>query len=98
GAELPPGVLDRGVAWLRNYQAVQVQHLKNAPTKTYPWKEYADDLDALIHLTLVEAGVADNAMTELLYRDRTHLAVYAKALFGLALHQQKDNDKLSMVL
>ena len=28
-------------------------------------------------------------MREFLYRDRTHLAVYAKAMFGLALHKQQ---------
>ena len=28
-------------------------------------------------------------MRDFLYRDRTHLAVYAKAMFGLALHKQQ---------
>jgi uncharacterized protein YfaS (alpha-2-macroglobulin family) len=37
-------------------------------------------------------------MLDFLYRDRTHLAVYAKALFGLALHKQNDKEKLAMIL
>ncbi len=98
GAELPPGVLERGVEWLKSYQAQQVVWLEHAASKTYPWKDHADNLDALVYMTLVDAGVANNAMMEFLYRDRTHLAVYAKALFGLALHKQGQNDKLAMIL
>jgi uncharacterized protein YfaS (alpha-2-macroglobulin family) len=37
-------------------------------------------------------------MRSFLYRDRTHLSVYAKALFGLALHQQQRGEELAMVL
>src|SRR5262249_46671676 len=84
-----PGVLERGIDWLKNYQAQQIQQIKNAPTKTHPWKDHADNLDAMVYMILVDAG-ADNAeMRDFLYRDRTHLAVYAKAMFGLALHKQK---------
>jgi hypothetical protein len=37
-------------------------------------------------------------MREFLYRDRTQLAVYAKALLGLALEKQNQKEKLAMVL
>jgi uncharacterized protein YfaS (alpha-2-macroglobulin family) len=38
-------------------------------------------------------------MREFLYRDRTKLAVYAKAMFGLALvKEQKQDDKLKMIV
>src|SRR6266581_952254 len=37
-------------------------------------------------------------MRDFLYRDRTHLSVYAKAMFGLALERQKQADKLAMIL
>src|SRR6202030_2099760 len=40
----------------------------------------------------------NNDMMDFLYRDRTHLAVYAKAMFGLALHKQQQADKLAMML
>ncbi|HLQ47154.1 MAG TPA: alpha-2-macroglobulin, partial [Planctomycetaceae bacterium] len=114
-----PGVLERGVEWLKRYQADEVAKLKNFPTKTHPWKEHADALDAFIYMVLVDADVghvsnvppndADeearwkrapqmNDMLDFLYRDRTHLPVYAKALFGLALHKQKQAEKLAMIL
>jgi hypothetical protein len=95
---LPQGMLERGVDWLKNYQAQQLQWIKNAPTRTRPWKEFADNLDALVYMVLVDAGVANNEMREFLYRDRTHLAVYAKAMFGLTLHKQQQAEKLAMIL
>jgi uncharacterized protein YfaS (alpha-2-macroglobulin family) len=49
-------------------------------------------------MVLVDAGTFDNDMREFLYRDRTHLAVYAKAMFGLALHKGQQPDKLAMIL
>src|SRR5262252_5230559 len=52
GVMLTPGMLDRGVAWLKGYQAEQVRMLQNAPTKTYPWKQHADDTDALVYRVL----------------------------------------------
>ena len=95
---LPQNLLERGVDWLKNYQAQQIRMLQNAPTMTWPYKTQADNLDALVNLVLVDAGVNSNEMREFLYRDRTHLAVYAKALFGLALHKQKEAKKLAMIL
>jgi uncharacterized protein YfaS (alpha-2-macroglobulin family) len=93
-----PGTLEKGVEWLKRYQAEQVQKLKNAKTKTNPWKEHADNLDALVYMVLADADVADNDMLEFLYRDRTKLSVYAMALYGLALEKQKQAEKLAMML
>jgi uncharacterized protein YfaS (alpha-2-macroglobulin family) len=98
GVALPPAMLERGVEWLKNYQAQQVQMLHNFPSRTLPWKEFADNLDALVYMVLIDADVPNNDMRELLYRDRTHLAVYAKAMFGLALHKQQQAEKLAMIL
>jgi uncharacterized protein YfaS (alpha-2-macroglobulin family) len=95
---LQPNMLQRGVDWLKNYQAEQLRLLGNAPAKTVPYKEHADNVDALVNMVLVDAGVNSNEMRDYLYRDRTHLAVYAKALFGLALHKQKEAQKLAMIL
>ena len=86
------------MAWLKNYQAEQVRRLQNAATRTDPWKEHADNLDALVYMVLADAGVTDDAMREFLYRDRTKLAVYAKAMFGLALYKGQHADQLAMVL
>jgi uncharacterized protein YfaS (alpha-2-macroglobulin family) len=95
---LPPGMLERGLAWLQNYQAQEVQKLQNAPNKVFPWKENADNLDAFVYLVLADANQVNGAMNDFLYRDRTKLAVYAKALYGLALHKQQQADKLTMIL
>jgi uncharacterized protein YfaS (alpha-2-macroglobulin family) len=95
---LPPNMLERGVEWLKNYQAEQIRLIKNAPTKTNPYKEHADEVDALVYMVLVDAGAANDEMRDFLYRDRTELAVYAKAMFGLALHKRNEGEKLAMIL
>lgn len=97
---LVPGMLERGVDWLKVYQARQVELLKEFANKESknPKKQHADDLDALVYLVLADADVADADMQEFLYRDRIGLSVYAKALYGLALHTQQQNDKLAMIL
>jgi uncharacterized protein YfaS (alpha-2-macroglobulin family) len=83
---LVPGVLERGVEWLRRDQAAEVEKLRNWPKKKDPRKELASDLDALVYRTLVDAKIDDDAMREFLWRDRAGLSVYAKALLGLAWH------------
>jgi uncharacterized protein YfaS (alpha-2-macroglobulin family) len=93
-----PGVLERGVAWLKNYQAEQVKLLKNAATETKPWKSKADALDAFVYLVLVDADVANDDMQRFLYRDRVSLPVSAKALFGLALQKQQQAEPLAMIV
>jgi uncharacterized protein YfaS (alpha-2-macroglobulin family) len=98
GVAIVPGVLERGVDWLKRYQAGEVQKLKNAPSKTHPWKEHADALDAFVYMVLVDADLANTDMLEFLYRDRVQLPVSAKALFGLALHRQQQAERLAMIL
>ena len=96
---LVPGMLDRGIAWLKRYQAEEVQKIKNAPTETQPYKLHADNLDALIYMILGDAGAFHEEMREFLYRDRNHLTVYSKGLFGLALHKQGGHvEQLAMIL
>jgi uncharacterized protein YfaS (alpha-2-macroglobulin family) len=98
GVALPPGVLERGVAWLKNYRGGQLALLRNAPSRTKPYKEVADNLDALVQMVLADAGERDEAMRDFLYRDRTHLAVYGKCMLGLTLDPKKDAEQLAMVL
>ncbi|MBJ7431433.1 MAG: hypothetical protein JHC56_08865, partial [Gemmataceae bacterium] len=52
---LPANMLERGVAWLKNYQTKQVELIKRAPAKVHPFKNYADDLDAFIYMVLLDA-------------------------------------------
>jgi hypothetical protein len=97
---LVPGVIERGVQWLKQYQAVQIRLLELAAKKPAHerWKEFADDLDAFVYMVLADAGASNAPMREFLYRDRTHLAVYSMAMFGLALEKEKEADKLAMLL
>jgi uncharacterized protein YfaS (alpha-2-macroglobulin family) len=99
---LVPGVLDRGVEWLKRYQAEQVTLLKNAAIKDKPenlrWKDHADNIDAFVYMVLTDADVKNADMLEFLYRDRTHLAVYGMAMYGIALEKQGEKEKLDMVM
>ncbi len=97
---LVPGVLDKGVAWLKRYQDEQVQLIKRAETKPKDqrWKERADATDALVYTLLVDADIANADMNEFLFRDRIELPVYAKALYGLALQKQQQAEKLATVM
>jgi alpha-2-macroglobulin len=97
-AVLVPGVLERGIEWLKRYQAEEIARLKRAATKTLPYKTQADDLDAMVYMILVDADSDSADMQEFLYRDRIHLSVYAKSMFGLALHKVKQAEKLAMIL
>ena len=85
---LVPGMLERGVEWLKRYQAEQVQLTQErghqGQAARHAWKHKADDLDAFVYMVLVDADVKNAEMREFLYRDRTDLAVYAKAMYGLA--------------
>ena len=97
---LVPGMLDRGVAWLTRYQDEQVARIENAlvDPKKHPWKSHADNLDAFVYMVLVDAGVTNADMLGFLDRDRTKLAVYALAMYGIALEKQGEKEKLDMVL
>jgi len=95
---VPPEVIERGVAWLAGYQAQQQKQLENAPSKTQPYKTSADDIDAFVTMVLVDSGNNNPVMRDFLYRDRTRLSVYAKAMFGLALHAQDETEQRDMIL
>jgi len=97
---LVPGMLQRGVDWLKRYQDEQVQRLNNAlaTPKKEPWKDQADDVDAFVYMVLADADVKHPQMLDFLYRDRTKLAVYGMAMYGMALHKQGEQEKLAMIV
>jgi alpha-2-macroglobulin len=101
---VPADVLDRGLTWLEQYQEEQLRRLANVDDagniidKSKPAKHDADNMDALVYMVLVDAGVTNDAMRDRLYNDRTTLAVYGLAMYGLALHQQDESEKLAMVM
>ncbi|MGE3777703.1 MAG: alpha-2-macroglobulin family protein, partial [Pirellulaceae bacterium] len=95
-----PGVIERGLEWLKQYESEQIQMLQNASTQKRPWKNAADNMDAFVHMILSEAGSAHGEMREFLYRDRNGLSAYGKTLLGLALRAAGNDhaDELAMVM
>jgi uncharacterized protein YfaS (alpha-2-macroglobulin family) len=95
-----PGMLDKGVAWLKSYQQQELRKLLNGrkepPVK--PWKRHPSNLDAFVFMVLVDAGHDEKQMREILYEDRNHLAVYAKAMLGLAMHKLDHKDERDMLI
>jgi len=100
GVAVVPGVIQRGLAWLKAYQSRQVRMLKNGrrDPKKRPWKRRADNMDALVYMVLADADTEDIHMRKFLYDDRNNLSVYAKAMFGLALHKQGRVHELNMIM
>jgi uncharacterized protein YfaS (alpha-2-macroglobulin family) len=96
--KLPAGILERGIQWLQNYQEKEIKRLKRWERQKKDGKSRADNLDAFVYMVLVDEGIDRREMRKYLYRDRTHLAVYAKAMFGMALYELEDVSKLNMIL
>jgi uncharacterized protein YfaS (alpha-2-macroglobulin family) len=101
GVALVPATLEKGVAWLKAYQADQLAQLKRYD-KSKPslerTKAHADNIDAFVYLVLVDADVNNSEMQDFLYRDRTNLSVYAMGIFGLALSKAKASERLAMIV
>jgi uncharacterized protein YfaS (alpha-2-macroglobulin family) len=95
---LPGDMLERGTRWLQNYQAKQVERLQRYDLKKNDGKPHADNLDAFVYMVLIDENIDLKEMREYLYRDRNQLAVYAKAMFGMALYKLEDTAKLAMIL
>jgi len=95
---LPAGMLQRGIQWLQNYQDNEIERLQRREHRKKDGKARADNLDAFIYMVLADAGIDRREMRTYLYRDRNHLAVYAKAMFGMALYKVEDSRKLNMIL
>jgi hypothetical protein len=97
-----PGVIEKGVQWLKRHQAREVTKLQNwhedPDKRTRPWKRYASNLDALVYHVLSEAEEDNAAMRDFLYRDRTRLAVYSLAAMGLAYDTHGHTEKREMVI
>jgi uncharacterized protein YfaS (alpha-2-macroglobulin family) len=98
GVILPGGVIERGVQWLQEYQATEIDRLVLWDRTKKKGKSRADELDAMVYMVLTDEASENKAMREYLYRDRNSLAVYAKAMFGMALVKVEDRDRLAMIV
>jgi uncharacterized protein YfaS (alpha-2-macroglobulin family) len=96
---LVPGMLERGVEWLKRYQAVELAELKLYESSGGKrGKAHADAMDAFVYMVLVDAKIDEKEMREFLYRDRLGLPVYAKSMLGIACHRVGDVEKRDMVV
>ncbi len=93
GAKVPDEMIQRGVEWLAQHEAKEVDRIANYEKRKENTKRYADSTDALVRRILGEGGKDHPQMLGFLYRDKTELPVYAKALVGLEFHRVKDNAK-----
>ena len=98
GINLKPEMLERGLTWLKRYQATEVEKIKRAEAKQKPYKLYADNMDALVYRILTEADHENDDMRGFLYRDRNRLTVYGKVLFALGLHSVQQEEQLNMLI
>ena len=98
GVILPAGVIERGAQWLQNYQAAEIDRLILWDRTKKEGKSRADNLDAFVYMVLTDEAFENTTMREYLYRDRNSLAVYAKAMFGMALVKAEDREKLAMIV
>ena len=100
---LVPGVLERGVEWLKHYQDEQVRRwLKNAAGKEThrPRKKPTMPTTSTRLSTWCWSTPTSRTptMRDFLYRDRTQLAVYAKACSAWPCTSSGEADKLAMIL
>jgi len=90
--------LKYGIRWLKKHQRQKTRRLRQANDQVEGKEAHADNVDAFVFMVLTDEKVEDGDMLELLYRDRRHLSVYAKAMYGLALHKLGQTEKLAMVI
>jgi uncharacterized protein YfaS (alpha-2-macroglobulin family) len=99
GAPVTPAALERGIAWLKNYREEQTKRIRNAPSETTPWKDFADNIDALVYEVLSESGDKDGAeMAKYLWRDHLKLSLYGLSLYGLSMSRAGEKDKVGEIL
>jgi uncharacterized protein YfaS (alpha-2-macroglobulin family) len=103
-ADVPvvPDLVDRGVAWLAQYQSKEKNRLLGLDLPEEKRKEAIklrtpDNLDALICHVLAEAGQIDQQMVEVLYDRRQSLNVYGKALLAMVTHRAGNQEQTAML-
>ena len=97
-ADVPASMMRQGLAWLKSYQDKQLVRLKNAKSKTDPYKTRADNLDAYVFMILAQEGQGSQDMQAFLMRDKNDLSVYGLTLLGTGLHAVKADGDLARVM
>eukprot|EP00112_Aurelia_sp_Birch-Aquarium-sp1_P008562 Seg19468.1 transcript_id=Seg19468.1/GoldUCD/mRNA.D3Y31 product="UPF0192 protein all5100" protein_id=Seg19468.1/GoldUCD/D3Y31 len=98
GANIPDGVIQNGVAWLKRYEARETERIRMWQKRKKNTKPRPDSRDAFVRLVLAENGVSNKEMLGYQFRDKNHYGVYAKSLLGMSLHLAKDVEKRDAVM
>jgi uncharacterized protein YfaS (alpha-2-macroglobulin family) len=92
-----PDVIERGLQWLERYQAQELLELKNAPSKTDPYKTKPDNTDALVFYVLAMSGRINGEMQQILVDEREVLSVYSKSMLALATHKAGNQQQTDLL-
>ena len=92
-----PDVLQRGLNWLEAYQNAELEKLKNARSKTEPYKTQPDNLDALVFHVLSSEDRVNPEMQTFLYEGREALSVYGKSLLAWSTHKLGNAEQTKML-
>ncbi len=93
GVAIAPHSIRRAVKWLEKHQNREVEEIQSDGRG----KTRADNLDAFIFMVLADEDIVNREMLNLLYRDRNHLAVYAKSMLAITLHRLGEMEKRDML-
>jgi len=94
---VPSNVLQRGLQWLQRYLDKRVDEIKEAEERTPPVTMHTNNLDAFVYMVLADSNIEHKSIQDYLYRDRTELSVYAKAMLALAFHKQGQSARVEML-
>lgn len=100
GETVPDDALTRGRAWLERYRAAEIKKLQNHENdiKDVPRKAHASHTDAIVEMTLSEAGRQSEDMRGYLFRDRLKLSPVGLAMVGLAFSDEPDSDQFKLLV
>ncbi len=96
-AAIVPDVIQRGLAWLQQYQQQELAKLMAGPKNANAYKSAPDNLDALVFHILSISDMPNPQMQTILYEKREHLSVYGKALFAIATNKLGNAEQTAML-
>lgn len=97
GAEVPAGMLSRGLDWLEQQENAELVRLR-LPKIAPRHKEHPDDEDALTHGVLVAGGKGSKDMRERLFEHRLKLSKSMQAQVGMACATLKEHERRDLVI
>ncbi len=98
GANIPDGVIAKGVIWLKNHEDRETEKIRMWKKRKRNTKASPSTMDAFVRLVLAENNVANQEMLDFQFRDKNNYGIYAKSLLGMSLHIAKDAERRDAVI